>query len=149
MKLARWALCLLAPTLFAQSPRRDYVQAVVDSSLIRGVTATGSMRPTFDETYYLLTLDPTIYPFNQVKVGDVIIAWENIDGQVMLVCHTVWRVSSGGSVLLLKGVNNPRPDSAFVTQRDYAGLVVGWIRRDVELKPLGRPHFLLDVGGKR
>lgn len=140
---------LLVPLLAAddQSARKAQIQSLLDASFLHGVTATGSMKPTFDEHYLLMSLSPREYPWALVKANDVVLAWETIDGQLILVCHRVLAKSSGGTVAVLLGDNNTHTDSQLLVESNYAGLVVGWVRCDVEAPKLGPPpRFVLDAG---
>ena len=121
----------LISALFAQSDEQR-VQEVVSSSLIYTVLPTGSMKPTFDESYLLLV---QYQDFRSLKIGDIIV-WRSpvglkfLDGQEHeLVVHRVWGISSGHSVLLTKGDNNWQVDSVSVTEDMYVGTVVGIIKK--------------------
>ena len=152
----RTLLFLLLSTSLLATPdlnaaRETYVRALTDVSFIKGVTATGSMKPSFDENYYILVVPRTVYPFSSLKVDDVVLVWMMIDGELGYVCHRVWRVSSGGSIILTKGDANSRPDPVNLTEQDYVGLVVGWVRNDIkppEPKPVVPVRFVLDEKAK-
>lgn len=148
--MTKWLLYLLmALPAVAQSPS-DYIQRVTQASFPRGVTATGSMLPAFDERFYLLVLSPDEYPFSQVRSNDIILYWGLIDGKVTLICHAVLSVSSNHSVVVCKGYNNLRPDTGLIYANQYAGFVAGWVRRDLVFKSkTSQPvRFELDSAGR-
>lgn len=147
----KWLLYfLMALSAVAQSPS-DYIQQITQASFPRGVTATGSMLPAFDERFYVLVLSPDEYPFSQVRSNDIILYWGVIDGKVTLICHAVLAISSGHSVVVCKGYNNPSPDTGLIYAAQYAGFVVGAIRKDLVFrsKTTKPVRFDLDSAGKR
>ena len=104
---------------------------------INRVLPTGSMMPIFDESHYLI-VDKR--EFSDIKVGEVIVYRTKtpfiVDGiSYDCVVHAVWRKSSGGRVVLCKGVNNPVPDSELITEADYLGTVICWVDKDTFYSP--------------
>lgn len=121
----------LAPFVYADW-RRDDILKLINSSDIRGVEATGSMKPVLDERCLLLV---QVIPFKDLKQGEIIL-FTNPDG--LLVVHRIWRISKpNGYVILTRGDNNGDAiDPWYVTERDYVGTVVGIIRADLMRKVL-------------
>lgn len=106
---------------------------------INHVTPTGSMLPTFDHTYWLITVTQ---PFCDLRVGDIIIyrspkpfVLNGISHAYR--CHRIVARSSGGTVLLTKGDNNDMWDDCYVTAAMYSCTVVGAVRKDVVTNMLG------------
>lgn len=116
---------------------RNSMKELVDASEITEVLATGSMKPTFDENYWLILGKR---PFHQLKPGDVIIYHKKdpteVDGKKYYrVCHRIYSISSPkGEFIVTKGDNNRYADSVLVTEDMYDSIVVGWIRKDVVIK---------------
>lgn len=108
--------------------------ALGDEYTVYDVLPTGSMRPAFDETYWLLV---RILPWSDIQLGDTILYESKrpfyADGRLSpLICHSVTiviRRSSGGSVLIVKGLANPAPDDEPVTKDMYRGTVVGTVKK--------------------
>jgi signal peptidase I len=98
---------------------------------INTVLPTGSMLPVFNEHYYLLVDKRS---FAALKIGQVIVYRCKpflINGiTYSSVVHAVWRKSSGGKVVLCKGVNNRVPDNQLVTESDYVGTVICWVDKE-------------------
>ena len=100
------------------------------------VAPTGSMKPLFDENYYLMV---ELRDFKDIKVGDIIIYHSHrtimVDGVPHHnIVHPVYQRSSGGSIVRCWGVNNPEPDSEFITEEMYIGTVTAWVRCDDYLR---------------
>ncbi len=114
------ALSLRAVTL-------DQVVTSLEGTYIYEISNTGSMKPSFDETYVLLSDDK---PFRTLEKGDVILFWATYRGELIIVCHRIWARSSGGSMVLTRGDANQSPDPWEVTQETYIGRVYGWVKRD-------------------
>lgn len=115
---------LLAVSALAADDRATIHQLVRDS-VIREVTATGSMRPAIDETWWVLTQK---LPFREVRLDDVIL-WRRGD---TLICHRVimrHTLSTGEVVLWTKGDANALSDPELIVESMYAGTVVAMIRR--------------------
>lgn len=96
------------------------------------VSDTGSMEPIFNENYFIFT---EVRPFKEIKVGDIIIykakqPWFEKGQWREYVVHMVWNRSSGGSVLICKGVANDKPDSELITEDMYVATVVKWQTRE-------------------
>lgn len=127
-------LAVCAARLIGAAPvsNAEIVARTVASAEILQVLPTGSMRPTFDETFLLLV---TKEPFEELKVGDIIVykARPEVFGlkgtEEMLVVHRVQRVSSSHSVLMVQGDKNLYPDPLLVNARAYVGTVVGMIKK--------------------
>lgn len=151
MKSLLLLLCL-APLCWAAEPTyRDYTLALVNDSVIQGIRATGSMKPAFDENYLLIWQPAAARPLKDRKIGEVILFWGFVDGKIALICHRIYSISSGGSVAVSKGDANSHTDPGFVTADTYAGLVVGWVRKDllVSSRPVAKvPRFTLDTAGQ-
>lgn len=112
------------------------VSAVQAASLYT-VLPTGSMLPTFNQDYYLFVERP---PFATLKVGNIIVyrsakvfVYEGVEYN--LIVHRIWRRSSGGRVLLLRGDSNQVPDSELVVESMYVGMVTAYVRKDVYYEP--------------
>lgn len=118
----------------------------IQGAYVYEVLPTGSMKPSFDETYVLLADDK---PFREIQVNDIILFWMLHNGQLKIVCHRVWARSSGGSIVLTKGDANKDTDKVHVTEDMYVGRVIGWVKKDV-LKEVGAQPvvFTLDLGAK-
>lgn len=126
------------------------VNSVVSSSYIKSVMATGSMEPAFNERYLILYQIAAQRPLNERRVGDVILYWGFIDEELMLICHRIIAISSGGSIAVVKGDANERPDKGYVTAESYVGLVVGWVRCDLSDAPIkGAEPVRLVIGDSR
>jgi len=125
---------------------------------INRVLPTGSMLPVFDENFYLLVEKR---PFKDLEVGQVIVyrCEPFVIGGITYssVVHAVWRKSSGGRVVLCKGVNNPVPDSELVTEINYLGTVICWVDHETYYSPTFNlvaeakkaPANVLDMMGER
>lgn len=122
---------LITSTVFAQFPDgQDVIKPILSNTTVYPVMATGSMKPTFDENNYLCVKN---IPFEEVREGDIILYKLNKPitlGNIVIeiICHRVWRRSSGGSILLAKGDANSWVDETFITKEMYLGVVVGIIR---------------------
>lgn len=125
-------LLFLLPVLVLANPRADYVISQVRDAEIWDVKNTGSMKPAFDETDWLLAAQT---PWADLKVGDIII-YQRQDGEYIV--HRIWAISSGGSVVLTKGDSNATPDSEYVTKSAYRGRVIGQIKRPIEVDKAGK-----------
>lgn len=133
--MIRLLIILLAATVAtAQVPDG---QALINAALgtdyqVYEVTPTSSMKPMFDETYWILVKP---LPFIDVRPGDVILYRSKtttfwIDGyDYHLICHAVIRRSSEGSVLIAQGLANANPDSELITADMYRGTIVATIKR--------------------
>jgi len=113
-------------------PRADYIIEQVKGAEIWDVKNTGSMKPSFDETDWLLAVQT---PWDQLKVGDIII-YERKNGEYIV--HRIWAISSGGSMILTKGDSNATPDHEHVTKSMYRGRVIGQIKRPIEVDKDGQ-----------
>ena len=125
---------LWAASLSAQEEQSP-IDLVNVSEGYLAVSATGSMRPTITEK------DWVVYKKKDFKDIDV-----GPDGDIILVklkepvkiggltfetyCHRAIARSSGGSIIITKGDNNDKPDSAFVFAENYLGTVVAIVRRE-------------------
>jgi hypothetical protein len=105
------------------------------------------MKPSFDENYLLIWQPAAVRPLKERKVGEVILFWGIVDNEIALICHRIYSISSGGSVAVTKGDNNEHVDPGFVTADSYAGLVVGWVRKDlpVAIPVVKAPRFEIPV----
>lgn len=95
------------------------------------------MEPTFNEHYYLF-VEPR--PFSTLKVGNIIIYRSAktyvYEGEPYnLIVHRIWRRSSTGRVLLMKGDGNLHVDQELVVESMYVGLVTAYVRKDVYYEP--------------
>lgn len=100
------------------------------------VGASGSMKPLFDENYFLYVEKK---PWKDVVPGDIIIYKPLHPESFNLlpdstIVHKVWQKSSGGSVILCWGINNAAPDDEFITESMYVGTVVKWVTREEYFK---------------
>lgn len=102
------------------------MMSVIAGSEFYEVQATGSMRPAFDEGWWLLVKPIN---FEDIKVGDVIIYTSKLPGMPELIVHRVWSRSSNGQILILKGDHNPDVDGEWVTPGMVVGVVVGQIKK--------------------
>ena len=129
MKTLFLLIIFFVPLLAQSLPPEDSVIQAVGLSRVYPVSNTGSMRPTFDERYLILVQSR---PFRSLQEGDVIVFWRPnpLNPEMSLVCHRIWRRSSGGSLLITRGDANAALDPGYVTEDQYAGLVVGWVRKD-------------------
>lgn len=133
--------CALAQPLAAQPftfappsnppTNHEIAVSIATDSAVYTVQATGSMKPTFDETWLLLVQRKA---FADLRIGDIILyrAPDGItfSGQAnATICHRVWGTSSGHSVVLTKGDANWQVDPVNVTETMYVGTVVGLVRR--------------------
>lgn len=87
------------------------------------VVATPSMKPEINvgEIIIIKKLDYNKY-LETAKVGeDVIVYQSNIYNNIFIV-HKLYEITESG--LILKGVNNPAPDSEIVNQNNFHGIVV-------------------------
>lgn len=145
----RYLLFLLA--LFATLPLRALE--------VNTVLPTGSMKPAFDESYYLVVEKRE---FKDLKVGEAIVYRTKTPFVVNgisydCVVHVVWRKSSGGRVVLCKGVANPVPDSELIIEANYLGTVICWVDKDTFYSPTFNlaaeskkaPANVLDMMGER
>lgn len=127
-------LLLLISTLFSATPA-DIANALsIKGFDVTEVLATGSMKPTFDENYWLIT---EARPFDSLRVGDVIIfegstPYVTQDGvSHFLVCHRIVAISQPSRrYLVTMGDNNRVTDLKLVTEKDYRRVVIGQIRKD-------------------
>ena len=124
--------CLLLTYGYSEVPYYT-VRRIVEESNVYEVTPTGSMKPTFDENYILLVKKQD---FKKLKIGDIIL-WQCPDSitwadgkKHFLICHRIWGISSGHSMLLTKGDNNFQIDDIQITEDMYVGTVVGFIKKD-------------------
>ncbi len=111
-------------------------QALVNAALgtdyqVYEITPTGSMKPAFDETYWILV---KMLPWRDIQVGDIIVYQSKttywIDGySYNRVVHAVVRRSSGGSILIVQGYANMNPDAEMITEGMYCGTVVATVKR--------------------
>lgn len=104
-------LFLLTLTLRAD-PRQDYIIDTVRNAEVWSVSPTGSMKPGFDERWWLLVV---MKPFGELEVGDVIL-WERGD---LTICHRIVAKSSGGPVVLTSGDANGYIDSQLIFESIY------------------------------
>jgi signal peptidase I len=108
------------------------------------ILPTGSMEPTFNEDYYILV---EYRPFTSLRVGQIIVYRcepFDIEGKTYdTVVHRVWRISSGGSVVITKGDANKRIDRELITESMLVGVVTGWVRIEDYFKP-GAMVFCVD-----
>jgi signal peptidase I len=93
------------------------IASKVDGGMVMTVAATGSMRPTFDETT-LLVLEPAA--FSELRVGDVITYRHPWLRQVIV--HRIVEAHDGA--FLTKGDHNDRPDNVEVTRENFLMRVV-------------------------
>jgi signal peptidase I len=137
--MTRLLLALLIASSAWASPSREEdlaLATVIAKSEYHGIAATGSMKPTFDETYWALGHKPEDSPFESLRVGDIIFfeaPWWPGDAWV---CHRIVAISSNHTYVVTKGDNNDRTDPFLVTKAAYRGRIVGWIKK---------PYALIDL----
>jgi len=116
-------LLLLAPL------RAEDIGDIIVKSKYHNVAPTGSMKPMFDETFWLLSHTSEQAPYENLEVGDVVFfkaLWYEGDEWV---CHQIVAISSNRTYMVTKGINNDKCDPYFLTKANYRGLIVGWIRK--------------------
>lgn len=109
------------------------VATVTPRPVIYSVAPTGSMKPLFDENYFLYAESR---PFQGVEVGDIIIYKTKLPQRYRceLIVHKVIARSSRGGVLICKGVNNKKSDAELITEDMYVATVVKWVTREEYFK---------------
>lgn len=108
----------------------DLVRAALADTMVYDVLPTGSMVPAFDETDWLCV---RAAPWADVKVGDTILYLSrtrfDADHRLLLIVHSVIRLSSNHSVAICKGFANERPDDELIVESMYRGTVVGIVKK--------------------
>jgi signal peptidase I len=84
------------------------------------VGATGSMRPAYDFAD-LVDLEPV--PFADLKVGDVVLRRIGAYREVMHRIVYIGVAGNGGTFMVTKGDNVPKPDPSFMDEGDYLGRI--------------------------
>lgn len=120
---------------------------------IFSIAPTGSMKPLITENHYVLVEKR---PFKDIKLGDIIVYRLDTpityDGQLYdMVIHSVWRKSSGGRVVLCKGLANEVPDTQMITESHYVGVVTKIMTIEEYYRPgavVAAPEFRLDSAAK-
>ena len=118
---------------------RDQIRSILNDADIYTVEPTGSMEPVLNEKCYLLI---KIIPFNELKIGDIIVFQRNDT----LIVHRIISFSDSRRYAATKGDANQTSDVGYVTEENYRGIVFGVIRRDLldpEEKLLTTPVFLI------
>jgi len=129
-------LLIVFLTPFARADGADEtrtIRSVIARSEYHNIAPTGSMKPTFDETYWALSHKPEDAPFESLKVGDIIFfeaPWYPGD---QWVCHRIVAISSNHTYLVTKGDNNDRCDPFLVTKAAYRGRIVGSVKKPYAL----------------
>jgi len=125
---------ILSLLLFAPI-RADDIGDIIVKSRYHNITATGSMKPKFDETYWVLSHTPEQAPYETLEVGDTVFfeAWWHPGDE--WVCHDIVAISSDRNYMVTKGLNNGKCDPGYLMKKNYRGLAVGWIKRPRAPKP--------------
>jgi len=131
--IARVLFLILALSARAEDLLMPDIKAMISDAAVLNVAPTGSMKPTFDENYFILVRSSQVAPFKSLKPGDIIVfyaRWRTGDKNKTLFCHRVYSVSSGKTYVVTKGDANKETDDWYLIERDYVGKVIGVIRRD-------------------
>lgn len=138
-------LLLLLLSLSLNAATLNQVITGLEGAEVYDVLPTGSMLPAFSEKDVLLVHHADRAPWKSLKRGDIILVWATINGEISIVCHAIWTMSSGGTIVLTKGYNNSAPDPWEVREDAYVGKVIGTMKREalgeVKVKPV---RFVLD-----
>lgn len=123
--------CAVEPVRFTVASAPDQIAAIIADAKVYAVLPTGSMEPAINEHDLLLVRS---LPFAGVKVGDVILYRVDQTTQGIytysVICHRVWRKSSGGTVVLCRGdANGGYVDPTYVSEANYVGTVVAVVRK--------------------
>ncbi len=115
-------LALISPVA-AQPTDGELAVALISGSKVWNVTPTGSMEPTFNETYVIFS---KTLEWSDIRLGDVIL-YESPFAPI-IICHRVVSRSSGGTIVLCKGDANSQWDPVFVTESMYRGTVIAGVK---------------------
>lgn len=130
---------LATPPSVKHDPQEFTKQALtklIDAADIESCANTGSMKPTFDENYYLIT---QVIPYEDVKEGMVAIYRPKVpvvrNGITYTrICHRIIIEIKDTDYKIMKGDANLDPDIDCLTRANYDCVIVGWIRKDVSYR---------------